>query len=90
MVNLEKWGIYLNFKPKYANISLTKYSKKRARVNIAPKNGKSIPLFRKADKIFKSKQKKFRHTTMGAYTFANNGKRKILMTQGFQIIIEKI
>jgi hypothetical protein len=90
MVNLEKWGIYLNFKPKHANISITKYSKKRALLNITPKNGKSIPLFRKAESAFKTtNQKKFKHTTMGSYSFAKNGKKKALLTYGFQIMIEK-
>lgn len=90
MVNLDRWGITPNFKSKDGIISLIKYSKKKARLSIIPKNGKSIPLFRKAETVFKFNQKKFRHTTMGSYSFSRNKKRRTLLTQGFQVVIEKL
>ena len=89
-MNLDKWGIVPNFKPKYAELSLRKYTKKNAKMSVIPKNGKSIPLTRKSDKPFDFKKKKFTHTIIGNYSIAKNRKRNVLLTNGFQVIIEKV
>jgi len=89
MVNLNKWGIYPNFGVKNAEISLRKISKKKARISIVPKNGKSILLYRNVEKPFSFKKKKFVHTIVGNYSIGTSKKRNVLITQGFQIIVEK-
>ncbi|KKN15260.1 hypothetical protein LCGC14_0987790 [marine sediment metagenome] len=90
MVNLDKWGITPNFKAKHVNVRLTKYNKKKVRLTISPKNGNSIPLFKKKKVPFKFSGKKLTHILSGAYTLAQSGKRQILLTSGLKVIIEKI
>ena len=89
MAHLNQWGIYPNFNIKHAVISYNKVSKKNAKFAIVPKNSKSIPLYRKADTPFVFKGKKFTHTIKGKYTIGKNKKRHVLLTQGFQIVVEK-
>ena len=89
MPHLNQWGIYPNFKVKNAKISYNKASKKTATFAIVPKNGKSIPLYHKFDQPFSFKGKKLTHTIRGKYTIGTNKKRNVLLTQGFQIIVEK-
>ena len=90
MVNLKKWGITPNFKPKYAEIIIHVYTKKKARFSIMPKNGKSFPLNKKANLPFVFKGKKLTHIVRGNYTIGTNGKRVVLITNGFQVIVEKV
>lgn len=90
MVNLNKWGIYPNFKPKDAEITFRKYSKEKAKFAVIPKNGKSIPLNRKSEQPFDfSNKKKYTHTIVGNFSFGQTKKRRIMMTTGFQIIVSK-
>ncbi len=89
MTSLNKWGIYPNFNLKHAEISLRKESKKKVKFAIVPKNGKSIPLYRKFEQPFSFKGKKLTHSTIGKYTIGKSKKRYMLITQGFQIIVEK-
>nr|BDI55219.1 MAG: hypothetical protein [uncultured archaeon] len=89
MVNLNKWGIHPNFKPKHVDISFKKYTKKKAKMSVIPKNGRSFPLFKKAGHPFEFKGKKLTHTITGNFSLGQAGKRKICITDGFQIIILK-
>jgi len=89
MAHLNQWGIYLNFNIKHAVVSYNKISKRYAKFAIVPKNSKSIPLNRKADTPFDFKSKKFIHTIKGNYTIGTSKKRKMMLTQGFQILVEK-
>lgn len=89
MAHLNQWGIFLNFNIKHAIVSYTKVSKKNAKFAIVPKNGKSIILNRKAETPFDFKSKKFTHTIKGNYTIGISKKRKTMLTQGFQIVVEK-
>jgi len=89
MAHLNQWGIFLNFNIKHAKVSYNKISKRYAKFAIVPKNGKSIILKRKADTPFDFKTKRFIHTIKGSFTIGTNKKRKIMLTQGFQILVEK-
>ncbi len=89
MAHLNQWRIYLNFNIKHAVVSYTKVSKRYAKFAIVPKNGKSIPLKRKAKTVFDFKSKKFIHTIKGHFTIGTNKKRKSMLTQGIQILAEK-
>jgi len=89
MVNLNKWGIEPNFKPKHVIIRVNNYGKKKARFAIIPKNGKSFPLSKKTKHPFKFKKKKIIHTIIGSYSIGTSGKRNILLTSGFQVVAEK-
>jgi len=89
MISLSTWGIYPNFNIKHAEISSKKLSKKIVKFAIIPKNGKSIPLYKKFDNPFSFKGKKLTQTIRGKYTIGKNKKRHVLLTQGFQIIVEK-
>ena len=89
MAHLNQWGIFLNFNIKHAVVSYNKVSKRNAKFAIVPKNGKSIILNRKAETPFDFKTKKFKHTIKGNYTIGRNKKRKVMLTSGFQIIVEK-
>lgn len=89
MAHLNKWGIFINFNIKHAVVSYSKISKRIAKFAIVPKNGKSIILTRKAETPFDFKSKKFKHTIKGNYTIGTNKKRKTMLTQGFQILVEK-
>jgi hypothetical protein len=89
MAHLNQWGIFLNFNIKHAVVSYKKTSKKNATFAIVPKNGVSIPLYKKADTPFDFKTKKFTHTIKGHYTIGTNKKRKVMLTSGFQIVVEK-
>ena len=88
-MNLNKWGIEPNFKPKHAIIKVNNKSKKNAKFAIIPKNGKSFPLSKKAKHPFKFKKKKYTYTIIGSYTIGTGGKRNILLTSGFQLIVAK-
>jgi hypothetical protein len=89
MPHLNQWGIFPNFNIKHAIISYNKVSKKIAKFAIVPKNMNSIPLKRNAETAFDFKSKKFTHTIKGNYTIGTNKKRKTILTQGFQILVEK-
>jgi len=89
MVNLDKWGITPNFKAKHVNVRLTKYSKKKARLIVSPKNGSTIPLFKNKKVPFKFSGKKLTHILSGNFTITQNGKRELLLTSGLKVIIEK-
>ena len=90
MTSLNKWGIYPNFNvSRYAKITSRKLSKKIVKFAVIPKNGRSIPLYRKFEQPFSFKGKKLTQTIRGKYTIGKNKKRHILLTQGFQIIVEK-
>jgi len=89
MVNLDKWNMSLNFKPKHVNIKFTKYSKKKARLIVSPKNGNSFPLNKKRKTPFNFKGKKITHKVVGSYTLAQSGKRQILLTTGLHVNMEK-
>jgi len=69
--------------------SIRKYSKKKARIVITPKNGKTIPLYKNAETAYETKQKKFTINIIGNYSIINNEKRKAILTQGLQFIVEK-
>ena len=90
MVNLGKWGITPNFKPKHVQVRMTKYSKNKARILIIPKNGRSFPLTKKNKIAFTFKKKKFTHKVVGNSSLAQMGKKSVLVTQGLQVIVEKI
>jgi len=90
MVNLSKWGITPNFKPKHVIVKLTKYSKQKARILIIPKNGNSFPLTKKNTIAFTFKKKKYTHKVIGNSSLAQMGKKSVLITQGLQVIIEKV
>jgi len=92
MVNLKKWGITPNFTPKEAIIKIKNMGKKKARFSIVPKNKRSILLNKKATTAFKFKKKKFIHNIIGQFSFGTirNGKRTILVSQGFTVMAEKL
>lgn len=90
MVNLNKWGIYPNFKPKDAEIKFLQYSKKEAKFSVIPKNGKSILLNKKAEQPFDfSNKAKYTHKIIGHFSLSQAKKRKVILTSGFRIIVSK-
>ena len=92
MVNLKKWGIIPNFTPKEAIIKQKICEKNKASFSIVPKNGRSILLNKKAKTGLKFKGKKLNHRIIGQFSFGTirNGKRTILVSQGFTVIAEKL